>query len=547
MRYTNVLAMLQKLVFYSFLLVTLLACSETVEQKPNIIFIMSDDHAHTAVGAYGTRLSSVNPTPHLDELARQGGLFTNVFCTNSICTPSRASIMTGQYSQTNGVLDLDGRLPAAKQYLPKEMSKLGYETAMIGKWHLKEEPSTYDYYEVLISQGKYFDPEFIVREEGDTTISHSFEGKSRAVNVKRTKGHSSDVITDSSIAWLESKRNKEVPFFLMHHYKAPHDDFEYAPRYEDYLADDFIPEPTSLYEQKDFGSEGTLGRDGELRNFIGTSVSQRHPHRSYVAQYGFENKENQRIATSQAYQEYVKRYLRCVKGVDDNLGRLFAYLKDNGLWENTIIIYTGDQGMMLGEHDYMDKRWMYDESMRMPFVVFDGRSQALKGKKPDILVNNTDFAPSIIELAGGEVPEYMQGRSFASVVEGGEMEEERDYTYYRYWMHLVHHDVPAHFGIRSKDHKLIYYYGEHYDTEKYGTKTMWWAEEGSHKIVSTPKAWEFYDLTKDPSEVKNEIDNPDYALKIADMKKELKNLRVEIGETDENFPHLQEYTDAVLK
>lgn len=206
--------------------------------QPNIIFIMSDDHTFQAIGAYGSRLAAVNPTPTLDQLAAGGMLFTHVFCTNSICTPSRGNIMTGQYSQTNGIKILGDPLPAERQYLPAEMKKLGYQTAIIGKWHLKEEPGAFDYYKVLPVQGKYFDPEF--REKGKGTWPD---------NMVTHPGHSSDVITDLSLEWLE-RRDKEQPFFLMHHYKAPHDDFEFAPRYTDYLEDVEIPEPESLYHEK---------------------------------------------------------------------------------------------------------------------------------------------------------------------------------------------------------------------------------------------------------------------------------------------------------
>ena len=525
----------------------LASCAEQSENPadtspPNIIFIMSDDHAYNAVGAYGSRLAAVNPTPVLDELAADGLLFTNVFCTNSICTPSRANILTGQYSQTNGVLDLDGRLPVEKQYLPQELKKLGYQTAMVGKWHLKEAPDAFDYYNVLPGQGKYFDPILYTREEGQRKDTLRFGlGLNRAVNVTQYIGHSSDVITDITLDWLDNKRAKDQPFFLMHHYKAPHDDFEFAPRYEDYLSNVHIPEPASLYRQPDFGSAALFGANGALVHRIGTSVSDRHRYRSYTQQYGIEA-EPRDSATSQAYQEYLKRYLRCVKGVDDNLKRLFDYLKTNDLWENTIIVYTADQGMMLGEHDYMDKRWMYEESMRMPFIMHYP-ALAREGTRSAQLINNTDFAPTLIELAGGYVPDYMQGKSFAATVQGKPMENPREATYYRYWMHLVHHDVPAHFGVRTDDYKLIYYYSEHYNPEKYGTPTMTWMPE-SFPIESTPKAWELYDLKKDPEELVNRYTDPDYQGVVADLKAKLMSMREELREGDEVYPHLKEVIDT---
>lgn len=512
------------------------------DARPNIIYIMSDDHAWNAIGAYQSRLASINPTPVLDQLAADGMLFTNVFCTNSICTPSRANILTGQYSQSNGVLDLDGALPVDRQYLPKELKELGYQTAMIGKWHLKYAPESFDYYNVLPVQGKYFDPILYTREPGDKKQMIDFHGGiKREVNITQYQGHSSDVITDITLDWLENKRKKGQPFFLMHHYKAPHDDFEYSPRYKDYLADTHIPEPVSLYEQPDFGSKALKGENGELTHRIGTSVSRRHKYRSYTTQYGI-TAQPEDTATHLAYQEYLKRYLRCVKGVDDNLGRLFAYLKANDLWDNTIIIYTADQGMMLGEHDFMDKRWMYDESMRMPFIVRYPGSTSQQGTS-DLLINNTDFAPTLLELAGGKVPDYMQGKSFASVFEGKSPENWRTATYYRYWMHLVHHDVPSHFGIRTKDYKLIYYYSEHYNPEKYGTPTMTWLKE-SFKIESTPKAWELYDLRNDPLELHNLYADDSYQTVVQDLKTRLRKLRKELNETDENFPRLEEVIEA---
>jgi len=498
--------------------------------QPNIIFIMSDDHTTQAFGTYGSRLASLDPTPVLDELSTGGMVFDQAFCHNSICTPSRANILTGQYSQTNGVLDLDGVLPIEKQYLPMEMKELGYQTAIIGKWHLKEEPVKFDYYEVLPGQGKYFDPEFRKKGEGnwpDNLVSY--------------EGHSSDIITDRTLDWLENKRTKDQPFFLMHHYKAPHDDFEFASRYASYLEGTEIPEPASLYEQPNFGSEATMGKNGSLIQRIGTSVSDRHTYRSYVNQYGFES-EDEKEATHLAYQEYLKRYLRCVKGVDDNLGRLFSYLKEKGLWENTVIIYTGDQGFMLGEHDYMDKRWMYDESMRMPFIVHYPEGIEA-GSRSDAIINNTDYGPTMLELAGGQVPDYMQGKSFANVLSGESTEGSQRSTYYRYWMHLMHHDVPAHFGLRTKDYKLIFYYSLPSDMNSIGKPTMPWMNE-SYLIEQTPAAWEFYDLSKDPKEVQNRYDDPAYLDVIAQLKQELKGKRVALNETDEDFPHIQEVIEA---
>ena len=501
--------------------------------RPNILFIMSDDHTSQAVGAYGGRLAKLNPTPTLDQLAREGMRFERVFCTNSICTPSRATILTGQYSQTNGVTDLDGKLPPDRQALPLEMKKAGYLTAMIGKWHLEAEPAAFDYYCVLPGQGKYFDPDFMIRGE-----------QPWPKNKIQREGHSTDVITDLTLEWLE-KRDKTKPFFLMHHYKAPHDMFEHAPRYNDYLKDVEIPEPDNLYDQpaNGFGSVATRGPNDSLVHRIGTSISKRHPVRNYGLDFKVDAALPDREYTHRAYQEYLKRYLRCVKGVDDNLARLFAYLKETGLLDNTIIIYTSDQGMMLGEHDYMDKRWMYDESMRMPFLMRYPKLMKAGSVNGD-LINNTDFAPTLLELAGSKAPATMQGRSFAAALSGQPPENWRTGTYYRYWMHLMHHDNPAHFGVRTSDYKLIFYYGQAEKEATHGKPSMPWKKEASYRIEPTPPAWEFYDLRNDPQENRNEYLNPKYAGTIRELKAQLKQLRSELNETDESRPHIQKVIDA---
>ncbi len=511
------------------LFMLVISCEKSQADKPNIIFIMSDDHAAQAIGAYGSHLAVLDPTPNLDELAAGGILFENAFCTNSICVPSRATILTGQYSQTNGILDLDGHLPSEDHYLPMEMKKLGYSTAIIGKYHLHHEPALFDYYKVLPGQGDYFNPDF--HEKGKGTWPD---------NLVTSEGHSSDVITDLSIDYLENL-DRSKPFFLMHHYKAPHDMFEFAPRYAEFLEQVEIPEPSSLYSQPEFGSEATRGSNDSLIHYIGTSVSPRHDISNYTKLWVDEKVTDPREAAHLAYQEYLKRYLRCVKGVDDNLGRLFDYLKKEGLWENTVIIYTGDQGMMLGAHDYIDKRWMYEESMQMPFLVHYP-DMVKAGRTTDLLINNTDYAPTMLALAGGEVPEYMQGRSFLNTLKGEEETDWRSATYYRYWMHIIHHYVPAHFGIRTKEYKLIFYYGAHYLPEEEFSNFYWGKTyEGIER--HTPPAWEFYDLSKDPQELKNRYDDPGYQDIIADLKVELRKKREELNETDENYPVLQKIID----
>lgn len=522
-----------KIILIILLCISALLRETQAADRPNILYIMSDDHTSQAIGAYGSRLAKLNPTPTIDKLAAEGMRFDRVFCTNSICTPSRASILTGQYSQTNGVTDLNGVLPPERQYLPQEMKQAGYLTAMVGKWHLEAEPASFDYYNVLPGQGKYFDPEFVVH--GDKPWPKS---------VVKHQGYVSDVITDIGLDWLE-KRDKTKPFFLMLHHKAPHDMFEFAPRYADYLKDTEIPEPDNLYNQPaaGFGSVATRGENDSLVHRIGTSVSKRHPVRNYGMDFNISQGLEDHEYTHQAYQEYLKRYLRCVKSVDDNLARLFDYLKKNDLLDNTIIIYTSDQGMMLGEHDYIDKRWMYDESMRMPFIM---RYPPLikPGSTNADLINNTDFAPTMLALAGTKAPTQMQGHSFAAALEGKPLTDWRTATYYRYWMHLMHHDNPAHFGIRTADYKLIFYYGQPESESTNGKLSMPWKKTESYKIEPTPPAWEFYVLRTDPQENHNEYANPKYADTICTLKAELKRQREALHETDESRPHIQKVIDA---
>jgi len=515
------------------------------QDKPNIIYIMSDDHTSQAFGVYGSRLAKLNPTPTIDRLAHEGILFENAFCTNSICTPSRATIMTGQYSQANGVLDLGGRLIQENQYLAHEMKKLDYETAVIGKWHLKEAPEAFDYYNVLHGQGSYFNS--VLYEKGsDEMVEIKRRGKTIKVRGHQYTGHSSDIITDQTLKWLKNRKSKK-PFFLMHHFKAPHDMFEFAPRYANYLENTEIPEPASLYYNRNNGSAATKGFDNEMIHDIGSSVSHRNQNRNMGQHMKIDQSISDPEYTHLAYQEYLKRYLRCVKGVDDNVKRIFDYLEKEGIMDNTIIIYTGDQGFMLGEHDYIDKRWMYEESMRMPFLVrYPKMIQA--GTRTDAIINNTDYAATIIDLAGGKVPDYMHGKSFKEILKTGkEPDNWRKSTYYRYWMHMAHaHANPAHFGVRTKKYKLIFFYGS--DFKKRGQDSNWpnekieFSTKKPHEYF-TPPGWELYDLQNDPFEMNNLYGKSGYE-KITDtLKKEILSLRSEFDEDDTNYPHIQSIID----
>lgn len=493
--------------------------SALTAERPNILFIMSDDHTTQAIGAYASVLKSLNPTPNLDMLAAEGMRFDNAFCTNSICTPSRACILTGRYNHTNGVVDLGGRLEPSQQMLPIQMRAAGYQTAIIGKWHLKEEPN-FDYYKVLPGQGKYFDPDFRVQGPArwpDNIVTHLGE-------------HSSDAITDSTLAWFRSERDPDRPFFVCHQFKAPHDFFENAARYQSYLADVEIPEPATLYEvPASWGSLATRGYEDELRPHIGTSIGNRNPRRSYAVDLfrlfpeefplDYDPSQSERETTRLAYQAYLKKYLRCVKGVDDNLQRLFDYLKEAGLYDNTVIIYTGDQGFWLGEKDFQDKRWAYDPSHRMPLIV-RYPPEIEGGTSSDALIENVDFPALMLDYAGADIPAETQGESFRTVCASGEEPASwKDAVYYRYWMHMAHHDNPGEMALRTKTHKLIYFYGCDYNGQE-----------------QTPPAWELYDLLGDPQELNNVYDHPDYADIRDALKVRFAKLRQEVGDDGSHFP-----------
>ena len=499
--------------------------------KPNILFIMSDDHAAHGISAYGGRFAEIAPTPNLDRLAKEGALFKNAFCTNSICSPSRACVLTGQYNHVNGAVDLGGRVEPGKQMLAIEMGKAGYETAMIGKWHLKVEPMDFNYYCVLPGQGKYHGPSFRIR--GDKPWGKNL--------IEFPEKHSTDAITDLTLKWLKN-RKKEKPFFLMHHYKAPHDYFENAERYESFLANTDIPEPETLWKRHpEFGSMATRGNQDELIPHIGTSIGNRNPRRSYLrdlpGRFPNEFPENYDPAdytdeqnTRFAYNAYLKKFLRCVKGIDDNLGRLFKYLEETGQMDNTVIIYTGDQGFMLGEHDYQDKRWMYEESMRMPFLVRYPKT-VKAGQNFDTIIENVDYAPTMLDFANANIPQTVQGRSFKSLLETGkEASDWKKAAYYRYWMHMAHHDNPAHLGMRTKRYKLIYFYGCNY--------------QGGYQ---TPAGWELYDMKNDPHETKNLYHNPKHAKLAQSLKGRLAKVRKRVGDDGSHYPEcekvVQEFWD----
>lgn len=499
-------------------------CGEAAQQftskdkkRPNILYIMSDDHACNAISCYGGRLAKVARTPNIDRIAAEGIRLENCFVTNSICTPSRACIMTGQYSQVNGVYTLADEFDRNRRNVAKLLQRAGYQTAIIGKWHLKTEPSGFDYYNVLPGQGLYHNP--ILKEKGKWSRSDFKKAKG-----KEYEGYVTDVITDLSLDWLK-RCNKDKPFFLMCHHKAPHGLWEYAERYEHIFDGVKIPEPASLWEvrshrsdgSREYGSTISLGKRGN--SMVRRMESERWP-TGPLDTGGM----NDRQKTRAAYQKYLKDYLRCIAGIDENVGRLLDWLDKEGLAENTVVIYTSDQGQFLGEHGYYDKRWIFEESLRMPFLVRCPR-EIKAGSVSDDIIINADFAPTFLDYAGRSAPADMQGRSFRANLAGATPSDWRSSMYYRYWMHLASHDVPGHYGVRTKQYKLFFFYGLPLDAA------------GAVKEPTKP-GWELYDLKKDLQELNNVYNDPAYADVVKELKAELLRLKKELGDTDDKFPEL---------
>lgn len=455
-------------------------------QRPNILFIMSDDHAAHAISAYGSR---INKTPNIDRIAQGGVRLTNCFVTNSICTPSRAAILTGQYSHVNRVYTLAD--PLAHGYRPQVQGLLrdaGYTTAIVGKWHLHTDPEGFDYWCVLPGQGRYYNPVFI--EMGSK---------------KEFEGHASDVTTDLALNWLKA-RDKSKPFCLFYHHKAPHRRWEPPKRYMSWYENETIPEPPNLLD--DYKNRSNAAKNACLK--VGEDMTEEDLKRPIPKNMSWQELRRW------AYQYYIKDYLRCVASVDDNVGRVLDYIEQEGLRENTIIIYTSDQGFFLGEHGYYDKRFMYEESLRMPFLIQYPR-ELPAGTVSDAMVLNIDFAPLLLDYAGVQIPASMQGRSFRPILRGEKVENWRTSMYYRYWMHMAHHCVPAHYGIRTERYKLIYYYGDPMGMSGAVPKP-------------TPPEWELFDLEKDPHEMNNVYNDPHYSDVVEQLKEELARLQTEVGD-----------------
>lgn len=482
----------------------------TDQKTPNIIYIMSDDHASQAVSAYGGILANILPTPNIDRIANEGVKMTNCFVTNSISTPSRGAIITGQYSQKNGVYTLSDKLDPDHPNVAKHLQKSGYQTAIIGKWHLGTEPTGFDYYNVLPGQGRYHNPMLI--EKGSWG-----EDKFKEPRIgKEYEGHSTDVITDQAIGFME-RRDKDEPFFLMCHFKAPHRSWEPAERFNNLLDDVQIPEPANLldtYEGK--------GQYAELLKMSMEHLNKRDLKTDIPE--GMTRDEQRRWA----YQIYIKDYLRCIAGIDENVGRILAYLDENGLTENTIIIYTADQGFFLGEHGWFDKRLMYEECLRMPFVIRYPK-EIKPGTINQDIVMNIDFAPLFLDYAGIDKPCEMQGESFRSNLAGHTPSNWRKSMYYRYWMHGDgSHNVTANYGVRTNRYKLIFYYGQ-----PLGMK-------GTKDVPVIPADWELYDLQADPQEMKNIYSDPANKALVKELKTELLRLKETYDDTDDKYPQMKE-------
>lgn len=485
-----------------------------MSNRPNVLYIMSDDHSANAISCYGSILSDIFKTPNMDRLYEEGTKLENYYSTNAICTPARASIMTGQYGHINGVRTLSDHWdPTKGPNLAAIFQDNDYETAMFGKWHLHCEPLGFDHYKYLSGhhgQGTYLDREF----------------EEKGIGRKVHRGYVTDIITEMTTDFLDN-RDPSKPFFVMCHHKAPHDFWEFAKRHEHLFDGMDIPVPDSLFENRSHRSEAS-------RDF-GSSVSPRSKVRSLYEDFQAEDYVtgpliiNESMTFEQkglaAYQKYLKDYLRTVAGIDDSVGVLLDKLEAIGELDNTIIIYTSDQGIFLGEHDYQDKRWSYEESLRAPFLI------KYANRVPSSVVNtnlmaNIDVAPTLLDFCGITIPEAMQGISQVPVLIEENHEDLRSVIYFRYWMHLAHkHHNPAHFGIRTKNHKLIYYYGKALD-----------ALDAIDE--DTPTGFELYDMINDPKEMKNIYETEANGELVKSLMKQLKEVRKVYLDVDEKYPNI---------
>jgi arylsulfatase A-like enzyme len=470
--------------------------------RPNIIFIMSDDHAAHAIGAYG---SHVNQTPNLDRLAREGGILTSVFATNSICTPSRAAILTGQYSHVNRVT-MFNRFDSARTTVARLLQAGGYYTGMIGKWHLGSDPVGFDHWNILPGQGVYVDPVFYT-----ATAEKTYTGR-----------YVTDVITELGIAFLESRpRNK--PFFLMLHHKAPHRPWDPDSAHGVRFTDRWIPEPETFWDTYDTRTDALhenqqriakdlTRRDLKLQppsDLQGSALIAWLAAKPDTVTTTVEGKTVTlagEALTRWKYQRYMRDYLATVQSVDDSVGRVLDFLDRNRLAKNTIVIYTSDQGFFLGDHGLFDKRFMYEESLRMPFLV-RWPAAITPGTRTDAIALNVDFAPTFLDAAGLAVPPDMQGRSLVPVLRGRTPADWRTSMYYRYYHDPGDHNTRAHYGVRTRTHKLIYFWKKN--------------------------QWELFDLVNDPFELHNLYGQPGQETLTQTLKTELVRLKHAVHDEDQ--------------
>ena len=505
------------LIFFLLLATNLLA-----QQKTNIIYIMSDDHDADAISAYNKKFIS---TPGIDRLAKEGMLFKNAFVGNSICGPARATLLTGQHSHKNGMKDNRTRFDSSKTTMPMLLQQAGYQTAIVGKWHLVSYPQGFDYWKILPGQGLYYDPRMI-NMNGDTTV---------------LKGYATDVITNEAIKWLDS-RNKEKPFLLLLHHKAPHRNFVPQLKWIEIFSKKHFPEPATLFadmnkhgkawqtQKMSILKDMTLCTDlkvdpsilSQLKNFTIDSADiqgyqatmNRIPENDRKRMkeiYAARGKQlvkvwgNDSLVLKLKYQWYMQDYMTCVASIDENTSMLLDYLDKNNLTKNTMVMYTGDQGMYLGENGWFDKRWMYDVSMQAPLLIrWPGKIKA--GSIASSMVQNIDFAPTMLDVAGTNVPAWMDGISLKPLLTGQQKTLARKNLYYHYYEYPIDHHVIPHLGVRGERYKLIYFY--------------------------TVNEWELYDLKTDPAEQKNLIASPAHKAILQQMKNELLKLRNKYNDHD---------------